>query len=266
MLHPDVDYWEVNVAFDIYDVIASDNYICINRDILLTFGVEEAVLLGELASEYKYYESRGELKEGMFFSSVSNIEARTGLNKYKQSRCLKALEERGIVSLKYQKNPNRRYIELNGDRLQEEVKNLNFRSQNFKPLKSKNLTSNKKNNIRTTTKDSYSQECKDVIDYLNEQADKRFTYAESNLQGIRNRLKEGHTVEDCKMVIDNKVRSWSGTQFEAYIRPSTLFRPKNFEAYLNERGTVKKETHDDRYIASQRFSDEEIEKAMGGIG
>lgn len=252
------------MAFSIYDVIASDNYICINRDVLLTFGVEEAVLLGELASEMKYFESRGELKEGMFFSSVSNIEARTGLNKYKQSRCLKALEERGIVSLKYQKNPNRRYIELNGDRLQAEVKNLDFRGQKIALQKSKNCTSIKNNNIRQTTKESYSQEC-EVISYLNEKADRRFSFAESNLQHVRARLKDGFTVDDCKMVIDNKVANWRGTKFEPYLRPSTLFRPKNFEAYLNERITGKKETHDDRYAEAQRFSDEDIERAMGGM-
>lgn len=252
------------MGFNVYGLIASDNYICINRNVLLTFGIEEAVLLGELASEYKYYENKGELKDGMFFSSVSNIESRTGLNKYKQSKCLIHLEEIGVVKLKYQKNPNRRYIELNGDRIQDEIKKLNIRGQNFKHQKSKNCTSIKNNNISKTNKNIYSQECKDVIDYLNAKADKRFTTCNSNVQLIRARLMNGFTVDDCKTVIDNKVRSWKGTDFDQYLRPSTLFRPSNFESYLNERVTGKKESHDDRYIASQIFSDDEIEKAMEG--
>ena len=47
-------------------------------------------------------------------------------------------------------------------------------------------------------------------------------------------MKEGYTVEDFKKVIDNKVSDWTDGDMEKYLRPQTLFRPSNFEAYLNE--------------------------------
>ena len=50
---------------------------------------------------------------------------------------------------------------------------------------------------------------------------------------ISARLKEGFTVEDFKKVIDVKAKSWVGTDFEKYLRPTTLFGTK-FENYLNE--------------------------------
>ena len=43
-----------------------------------------------------------------------------------------------------------------------------------------------------------------------------------------------HT-EDLKAVIDKKVAEWKGTEFEKYLTPETLFRPSNFEKYLNQK-------------------------------
>ena len=51
-------------------------------------------------------------------------------------------------------------------------------------------------------------------------------------------LEAGYTVEDMKKVIDNKWKSWRGTKFQQYMRPSTLFGDK-FENYLNEQRNSK---------------------------
>ena len=57
---------------------------------------------------------------------------------------------------------------------------------------------------------------------------------ESTRKLIRARLRDGYTVEDCKRVIDVKVSQWLGTDWEKFLRPSTLFRGTNFEGYVNE--------------------------------
>ena len=73
-----------------------------------------------------------------------------------------------------------------------------------------------------------------VIDYLNKKANTNYRPTTKNTQSFINaRLKEGYTVEDFKKVIDSKSREWLGTDFEKYLRPSTLFGTK-FENYLNE--------------------------------
>jgi hypothetical protein len=41
------------------------------------------------------------------------------------------------------------------------------------------------------------------------------------------------------MVIDYKVKEWSGTKWDKYLRPSTLFSVKHFDEYLVE---AKKES------------------------
>ena len=74
----------------------------------------------------------------------------------------------------------------------------------------------------------------EVIKYLNEKANTNYRASTKNTQSfISARLKEGFTVEDFKKVIDVKAENWLGTDFEKYLRPTTLFGTK-FENYLNE--------------------------------
>ena len=79
-----------------------------------------------------------------------------------------------------------------------------------------------------------------VIDYLNAKTGQHFrSTSKATQQHINARLKEGYTVEDFKRVVDNMWTSWRGTEWEQYMRPSTLFGSK-FENYLNRKPQVKK--------------------------
>ena len=73
-----------------------------------------------------------------------------------------------------------------------------------------------------------------VIDYLNKKASTNYRASTKNTQSFINaRVSEGYTVEDFKKVIDSKSKEWLNTDFEKYLRPTTLFGTK-FENYLNE--------------------------------
>ena len=97
-----------------------------------------------------------------------------------------------------------------------------------------------KENISTKTKnsrgdDKFSAEIDEIVMYLNQKANKNFfTRTEPTRHCIRARLSEGHTVEDFKKVIDNKVEQWRGTENDKFLRPETLFCPKHFDSYRNE--------------------------------
>lgn len=86
------------------------------------------------------------------------------------------------------------------------------------------------NNIINNNNNKY----KEIIDYLNEKTGKTFKAVETNNKLIRARYNEGYTLEDFKAVIDYKTSKWKGTEWEKYLRPSTLFSAKNFENYVNE--------------------------------
>ena len=98
-------------------------------------------------------------------------------------------------------------------------------------------------NSNTKNKEKNNNIYSEVIKYLNEKANTNYRPSTKNTQSFINaRLKEGFTVEDFKKVIDVKAKSWVGTDFEKYLRPSTLFGTK-FENYLNEankKGPVSK--------------------------
>jgi uncharacterized phage protein (TIGR02220 family) len=81
---------------------------------------------------------------------------------------------------------------------------------------------------------------KEIVDYLNEKADKQFKSGSKATQDkIRARWNEGHRVEDFKKVIDNMVAMWKGDEkMDQYLRPATLFHTK-FEAYLNTKPKTK---------------------------
>ena len=63
-------------------------------------------------------------------------------------------------------------------------------------------------------------------------------------------------MEDFKLVIDKKCKEWIGTEFEKYLTPETLFRPSNFEKYLNQ-NIVKKQ--DPRAANQRKYTKEELD-------
>lgn len=73
-----------------------------------------------------------------------------------------------------------------------------------------------------------------IIIHLNEVAGKKFTKTDTNRANIMARLSEGHTYSDCLKVIDTKLLDPYFIQNPRHLNPQTLFRPGNFERYLNE--------------------------------
>ena len=78
-----------------------------------------------------------------------------------------------------------------------------------------------------------------VVDYLNSKAGTRYKHSsEDTRKHIRARVNDGYTLDDFKAVIDRKVEEWKGTEWEKFLRPSTLFGSK-FESYLNQKEEPK---------------------------
>ena len=93
--------------------------------------------------------------------------------------------------------------------------------------------------LRGSSGASRREEAKTVLAFLN---DKRaaaglgqFRPVQTHLRLIEARLHDGASVEDCRSVIARKVRQWKDDpKSQVWLRPSTLFRPSNFENYLGE--------------------------------
>lgn len=77
---------------------------------------------------------------------------------------------------------------------------------------------------------------KEVLAYLNQVTGSRFQVCNSSMENIRARLRENFSAEELKLVVDYKSEDWKGSDQEQYLRPTTLFIPKNFPGYLTRAG------------------------------
>lgn len=81
--------------------------------------------------------------------------------------------------------------------------------------------------------DSFSENCREIVEYLNRKTGKNFKYSTDATQTkIRARIREGFSKEDFFSVIDNRCAEWKTDEvMSVYLRPETLFGTK-FESYL----------------------------------
>jgi uncharacterized phage protein (TIGR02220 family) len=90
---------------------------------------------------------------------------------------------------------------------------------------------------------SFVLQAKRVLAFLNEVTEKEYRQIKTNLDLIVNRLKTGATEDDCMAVIAFKYNKWfKDDKMNQYLRPSTLFSAKNFEAYLADAKQWKKQS------------------------
>lgn len=83
---------------------------------------------------------------------------------------------------------------------------------------------------------TFSEVCKGIVEYLNIKAGTKYKPSiQKTRDSIQARLNDGFTVDDFKVVIDNKVNEWKNDKVMCkYLRPETLFSNK-FEGYLNQK-------------------------------
>ena len=77
--------------------------------------------------------------------------------------------------------------------------------------------------------------CEKTIEYLNEKCGTKYDPENEELhKQIKDRIREGHTLEEFKRVIDKKSRDWINTSMERHLNPVTLFKTIKFDVYLGE--------------------------------
>lgn len=100
---------------EVWDLLAQDNFCVFNKSVARALNsLDAAVLLGELASEYRYFKNRHMLdEEGMFYSTVENIQENICLNAYEQRKAIQLLKEHNIIETRQKGLPAKRFIKLN---------------------------------------------------------------------------------------------------------------------------------------------------------
>jgi len=123
----------------------------------------------------------------------------------------------------------------NSKGMDEESKGCGFKSTTNNPSTKDSSTKINKNLL-------LEKSAFEIIEYLNLKTGKNFrSSTKITIRLIKARISEGFTVEDFKTVIDNMKYKWTGTKFQQYLVPTTLFGNK-FETYLNQERKPEKES------------------------
>jgi uncharacterized phage protein (TIGR02220 family) len=86
------------------------------------------------------------------------------------------------------------------------------------------------------TNQTYGPQARAVLHMLNEVAGRNFRETDQNLKIIKMRLKEpGVEVQEIRKMIQRQRDMWTGTEFERYLRPETLFNATKFSGYYDDR-------------------------------
>lgn len=154
----------------IIELIASSNFIAVNKTLAKKIGLEESILLGELASEYTYWQRQGQLQDGYFFSTIENIEESTTLNRYRQDKAMKTLKELELVNVVLKGIPAKRYITINEKKLKELLDNNDAEDEqaslsNIDNLDSEISASNNNNTNKNNNKNNIKKERKKKTEY-----------------------------------------------------------------------------------------------------
>mgnify|MGYP006277558131 FL=1 len=100
------------------DLIKSDGYITVSKELARKIGLQETILLSELISQHKYFKQRNELdKEGYFYCTVDKMEKQTTISKKTQTRKINNLVEMGLIEKKLKGLPAKRHFNINEQKI-----------------------------------------------------------------------------------------------------------------------------------------------------
>jgi hypothetical protein len=162
-------------------LIANRNYIIVNKILAQKFGVDCALLLGELASEFEYWEKEGKVEDGFFFSTIENVMENTTLSDKKQRNALNALRDAGIVEVKLKGLPAKRYIKIKEEQLlpyllnnsggnggassaeMEDLETPKQQSNNNNSNNNKNSNNQERKNIKKEAEEKRAEEFEEIL-------------------------------------------------------------------------------------------------------
>lgn len=148
--------------------LANSNYISVNKTLIKTVGLEEAILLGELCSEYDYWEEHNQLTEdGYFYATIEKIEENTTLSEYQQRKAVNTLKNLDILETSLKGLPATRYFRINENKLFSFLRTSSEKTKELVPEKFQ--LSNNKNNKNKSKKPLIDKSIKGIPEKPNSQ-------------------------------------------------------------------------------------------------
>lgn len=99
----------------ILKLLGSSSFLMANKEIIRLTDIETAILYSDLAGAQDYWNERSETADGYFFRTQSEIEQNTTLSAKVQLRCLRVLEDKGLIKTKVKGLPAKKYFSIDSD-------------------------------------------------------------------------------------------------------------------------------------------------------
>ena len=171
-----------------------------------------------------------------FSGSLQYLADWTNSTKQGVMKCLKSLQEKGLIGKKENYINGVKFCEYYATKFNGVCNKV---EQGMQQSLTGGMQQSLTNNIDIDNLSNNKEIYISVIDYLNSKAGTHYKATSKDTQRhINARLAEGYTVDDFKRVVDNMWTAWKSTEWEQYMRPSTLFGSK-FENYLNRKPQSK---------------------------
>lgn len=100
----------------LYELCRGDGFINDSKVLRHAIGINETSLYAQLLASRSYFEDRDELTEdGYFFQTIEKIEYETALTEKQQRNAIKNLQKFGLIEVKLQGVPPKRYFRVIDD-------------------------------------------------------------------------------------------------------------------------------------------------------
>jgi len=143
---------------DVLDLIKSDGYITLSKELARKIGLNETIVLMELISKHKYFEKNDKLdNQGFYYCTVADLQKSTTLNKYYQNKAITTLEELNLIRKEVKGIPSKRHFKINYPEIEKLFLNKGKKAdnprheseENYSPPRNKNISHLESNRVST---------------------------------------------------------------------------------------------------------------------
>lgn len=201
----------------------SPNHLAVFVDLLLEANHNEGEYMGV------------KIPRGSLTTSIKAISQRTGVTKKSVRTILNHLKATNEVAL----TPTTKFTMISvvkWDDYQATGEPSGKQVANDGQTAGKQRATNKKLIIKEGKKnpaDASSEMAETVLNLFNEICSRSFKSSGPNLRCIKARLKEGYTLEDFRIVTEDRFKDWKDSpRMKRFIKPDTLFNEDKFDGYL----------------------------------
>lgn len=175
--------------------IASRNFITVNKLLAHYIGLNESLVLGELASEWDYYSETGQLEpDGYFYVTVEKLWLNTTIKEDLQRKVLKNLERYGIVEIIYRGIPRKRFIRLNEKAIEDVIDKSSYHKSHISTEASNGQRPALEPDISGANNNKYNNNNNKVVGVVNS------TEADDNLANTTNKDNKLKDLEKSKQI------------------------------------------------------------------